>query len=111
MRSRMDRQDRAKQFMPFAALKGHPEALREEETPYVPQAELSEEAKEELNGVLKQLQPGDFVTVEYYKNNGYREITGTVRKISKEGGYLLVEDTKIPFTRLYVVRDSFLGEF
>ena len=30
-RGRMNREDRAKQFMPFAALKGYPEALRKRE--------------------------------------------------------------------------------
>lgn len=30
-RKKMRREDRAKQFMPFAALKGYAEALREEE--------------------------------------------------------------------------------
>ena len=39
----MSRQDRAKQFMPFAALKGYEEALRKKEKITVPKAELSEE--------------------------------------------------------------------
>lgn len=30
-RPKMSREDRAKQFMPFAALKGYPEALRKKE--------------------------------------------------------------------------------
>lgn len=32
---KMDRENRAKQFAPFAALKGHEEALREKEAPVV----------------------------------------------------------------------------
>ena len=31
IRAKMAREDRAKQFMPFAALKGYPEALRRKE--------------------------------------------------------------------------------
>ncbi|MFR3391235.1 MAG: hypothetical protein ACLTT1_12025 [[Clostridium] scindens] len=31
MENKMSREDRAKQFMPFAALKGYPEALRKKE--------------------------------------------------------------------------------
>lgn len=31
VRPKMDREERAKQFMPFAALKGYPEALRKKE--------------------------------------------------------------------------------
>ena len=47
-RAKMDRAERAKQFMPFAALKGYEEALREKEKIVVPRIELSEEMKEEL---------------------------------------------------------------
>ena len=45
MRTRMDRENRAKQFMPFAALKGYPEALRSVEQVWEPQTELSEESE------------------------------------------------------------------
>ena len=38
---RMDRADRAKQFMPFDALKGFREALKEKEKVTVPKIELS----------------------------------------------------------------------
>ena len=38
-RGRMNREDRAKQFMPFAALKGYPEALRKKEKIVVPKIE------------------------------------------------------------------------
>lgn len=34
-RLKMSREERAKQFMPFAALKGHKEALEEKEKPVV----------------------------------------------------------------------------
>ena len=34
----MSREDRAKQFMPFAALKGYPEALRKKEKAALPGA-------------------------------------------------------------------------
>ena len=60
MRTRMDRENRAKQFMPFAALKGYPEALRSVEQVWEPQTELSEESEEELNKKLPGL--GDTVT-------------------------------------------------
>lgn len=39
----MSREERAKQFMPFAALKGYPDALRKKEKIIVPKMELSEE--------------------------------------------------------------------
>ena len=45
-RPKMSREERAKQFMPFAALKGHTEALRKKEKIRVEKQELSEEYKE-----------------------------------------------------------------
>ena len=51
-RVKMSREERAKQFMPFAALKGYEEALREKEKVMVPKVELSEEREAELNQQL-----------------------------------------------------------
>lgn len=49
-RAKMSREERAKQFMPFAALKGYPDALRKKEKIVVPKMELSEDYEEELTG-------------------------------------------------------------
>ena len=46
---KMPIEDRAKQFMPFAALKGLPEALAAKEKIAVPKTELSMEKVEEPN--------------------------------------------------------------
>lgn len=100
MGSKMDREDRAKQFMPFAALKGYPEALRKEEVVLVSQAELSEEYQEELDRKLHQIQRGDVITVEYYRYGSYYKLTGEVKRIDKTERILFLEDTKIPFDRL-----------
>ncbi len=45
-RAKMSRQDRAKQFMPFAALKGYPEALRKKEK----ELEVQKEKKDDIEG-------------------------------------------------------------
>ena len=55
----MNREDRAKQFMPFAALKGYPEALRKKEKIVVPKIELPEEYQEELERKLRQIKKND----------------------------------------------------
>lgn len=53
--SKMSREERAKQFMPFAALKGYPEALHQKEKMIAERQELSEEYKEELDLQLQQI--------------------------------------------------------
>ena len=50
--SGMNRADRAKQFMPFAALKGYPEALRKKERIVVPRIEMTEDYAEQLDRKL-----------------------------------------------------------
>ena len=59
--SRMPRQDRAKQFMPFAALKGLPEAIAKKERITVRKIELSECMAEELNRKFLLLERGKMV--------------------------------------------------
>lgn len=49
---------RAKQFAPFAALKGFEDAVREKEIIYEPRRILSEERKNELDMKLRMLKPG-----------------------------------------------------
>ena len=49
-RVKMSRKERAKQFLPFAALKGYPAALRRKEKIVVPKVEFSEDYQEQLPG-------------------------------------------------------------
>lgn len=48
-RPKMSREERAKQFMPFAALKGYEEALRKKEKILMSKKGLSEEDQRECN--------------------------------------------------------------
>ena len=72
---------RAKQFLPFDALKGLQEALREKEIEYEEKKELSEETLEELNNKFNQIEKGSFVKIRYYRNGRYSEIKGIVTYI------------------------------
>lgn len=72
---------RAKQFLPFDALKGFQEALREKEIEYEEKKELSEETLNDLDNILNRIEVGSIVKIKYYKNRKYNEIQGTVTKI------------------------------
>ena len=72
---------RAKQFLPFDALKGLQEALREKEIEYEEKKELSEETLAELNNRFNQIEKGSYVKIRYYKNGRYSEIKGIVTYI------------------------------
>ena len=72
---------RAKQFLPFDALKGFQEALREKEIEYEEKRELSEEVLIELNNKVNQIEKESYVEIKYYKNGRYNKIKGIVTKI------------------------------
>lgn len=101
MVSKMCREDRAKQFMPFAALKGYSEALRKKEKIVVQRIELSEEYKEELDWKLRQVHKNDIVTVVYFYKNVYLRMTGMVSRIDETARILKIVNTKISFENLY----------
>lgn len=72
---------RAKQFLPFDALKGLQEALREKEIEYEERKELSEETLNDLDTILNRIEIGNIISIKYYKNRRYSEMNGTVTKI------------------------------
>ncbi len=72
---------RAKQFLPFDALKGLQEALKEKEIEYEEKKELSEDTLAELNNKFNQIEKGSFVKIRYYRNGRYSEIKGIVTYI------------------------------
>lgn len=93
----MDQSNRAKQFMPFDALKGFQEALREKEKIIVPKRELSEEQKQELDYQLQQIQKMDVVTVEYFQTGEYVQVTGVVTRIDKNAKVIVIVNIRIAF--------------
>ena len=74
---------RAKQFLPFDALKGFQEALRKKEIEYIPKKDLSEDVKEELGEILSSLDIGENIRVKYYNISKYEYFLGKVKKIDK----------------------------
>ncbi|WP_330654226.1 YolD-like family protein [Faecalicatena faecalis] len=111
MASKMSREERAKQFMPFAALKGYPDALRKKEKIVVPKTELSEEYREELDRKLKQVQKNDIITVVYYEKNEYLKKTGMVSRIDETARVLKIVNTKISFEDIYDISGDRIQEF
>lgn len=73
---------RAKQFLPFDALVGFRDALREKEIEKEEKIELTEESYEELESQLNKLGKGKCAKIKYYKDKKYVEIDGVVTKIN-----------------------------
>ena len=96
-RAKMDIENRAKQFAPFAALVGLDAVLMSVEKVVEPRSELSEEMKEELDRRMQKLKRGTMVKVTYYKRTEYVERVGMVAKIFPDERMLRVVDEKIKF--------------
>lgn len=96
----MSRENRAKQFQPFAALRGLTEALREVERETVPRAELCEEEAERLNRRLLRLRRGQRASVSYNREDGYSTVCGVVSRLDLERRWMEVAGTRIEFDKL-----------
>lgn len=101
MKQKMNRTQRAKQFMPFAALSGLEQELKKAEKIKVAKVVLSEDAEEELDRTLHMLAPRDIVTAVYYFRGEYLKVTGMVAELNKTERYLRIVNLKIPFADLY----------
>lgn len=99
----MSREERAKQFMPFVALKGYQEALREKEKIVVEKIELSDERKEELDRQFVQIRRNQIVTVIYFCEGEYLKITGMVSGFDVNSRVIKIVNTKIRFEDIYEI--------
>ena len=97
----MRRQDRAKQFMPFAALKGYEEALRKKEQFIELRIVLGEDGAEILDRKLRCISEGDEVRVRHYWRHRYVEVQGRVIRLLKEQRKLKLNgDIEIKFDNI-----------
>ncbi len=74
----MANSDRARQFMPYDALKGFKEEIKKREKIRVPKKELSPDGIEMLDYKLQQVKKGMMIKVIYFSNNEYLVLEGMV---------------------------------
>lgn len=96
-RIKMPVSERAKQFSPFAAIRGLEEALAKKEKIPVPRPEYSEEMSEKLNKRLCKLKKGKEASVKYYGNEEFLWAYGAVKEIDTVNRVLKIENIKIDF--------------
>lgn len=83
--------------MPFAALKGYYELVRQQERVGQPRHQPTEEEATELSTQLNALRKGSLVRITYYNRDAYATIYGTVERLDKTLRTLRVATTDIPF--------------
>lgn len=83
--------------MPFAALTGYYQMIREMQRVIEERHELTDEEAAELDHVLAQVRRGDLVRVRYYERDGYVSRTDIVRQIDAALRKVRLEHMDIPF--------------
>ena len=98
----MKREDRAKQFLPFDAMKGLSAAMKrqEERAERVERIDLGEEDAALLSNALFHTARGDKVEATYFRDGAYLTLRGTVTTFDETKRTLTLEDHPIPFDDL-----------
>ena len=105
----MENNDRARQFLPFDALKGFKEALKEREINTVEKILLTEEKEKELSYYLSQTKRLMMVKIVYYNNSSYIEVKGIVTKIDLIDKSITIVKNKIYLKDiLYIESNDFI---
>lgn len=106
IRQKMSREDRAKQFMPFAALKGYEDALRAKEHIVVPRTDLSEEKLNELNEIFQVIHIGCMLECIYYdtREENYLKTTGILTKIDEDSRIIKIVNKTIKIDDIYEMK-------
>jgi len=89
--------DRAKQFMPFAALRGYYDLIKQCERIKEPRKELSHSEADILSDKLNKIKKGMVVNLKYYNADFYDTISGYVSEIDKDFRTITIIKTKIKF--------------
>ena len=103
--------DRARQFLPFDALKGFKEAIKERQKIKVEKPVLSEEMAIELTYKLNQVKKGMIVKIVHYDNEEYIETFGMVSEFSDVFNYLKIVKKKILFENILDIQSDEIIEF
>ena len=101
----MIRQQRAKQFQPFDAMKGLTQALRDREERHlrVDRIEIAEDKMQEISNVLERIQPCMRIRIEYYKAFHYVVKRAVIQKTDKVLKFLELDGERIFFSDIYDV--------
>ena len=99
-----NRVNRASQFMPFDALCGFREALRQVERKVELKKELSIDQEEKLNRQINLIEIVSLIEIVFYSKNEYLKIIGEVKKIDFINKWLIVSNVKILITEVVSVK-------
>lgn len=95
--------ERAKQFMPFSALKGFDDMIKVENKEPSDRKILSDEDSDNIGLVLGEIKKNDVVKITFYETDGYVTLTGIVAMIDYDMKRLTVVKRAIDFEDIYFI--------
>lgn len=98
---KMSKENRAKQFMPFNALRGYYDLIKEKQRIKTDKKELSQDKADMLSYKMNNLQKGMMVKIVYYNIDHYDTIEGLVSKIDSTYKTITIVKTKINIDDIY----------
>ena len=87
--------ERAKQFLPFSALRGYYTLIKEKEKIIEDKKILSEDELDRLQNEFSRIKIGMIIKVKYYVIDHYEELEGMVSKIDLIGKKIMLVKTEI----------------
>lgn len=89
--------DRARQFMPFAALKGYHELAHEQEFVRQPRQDMTDERARVLSETVAALRKGDRARAVHYENGAYATACGVIASVDLAFRSLAIGKKRISF--------------
>lgn len=95
--------DRGKLFLPFAALTGFEELVRQQTRQLERRRPRTEEENETLSRQMLSLRRGMRIRVTYYEDGCYRTCCGAVRQAEPVSRVLTLDQKALPFDDIYAI--------
>lgn len=108
-RYNMTREERAKQFIPFSALHGLDQLLRQQEilAESYDKKIFTASYLQALVSVVSTIPIGNFVSVEYYgPENKYITVTGVLNEVNLAAGFIKINNMTIDINDLYLISEQ-----
>ncbi len=98
-------EDRAKQFAPFASLRGYYAMVRKKEEIKEDKKELSETEAEIISNSLNKIKKGMMINLKYYNKDHYESLTGLVSEFDETYKRLKVVKTAVDFNDIVFIEE------
>jgi hypothetical protein len=105
-----EKASRAKQFLPFASLKGYYDEIRERQRVIEPKRERSEEENILLSHQMNQLKKGMMIKVKHYVKDAYEITEGLVTQVDPVFHSLTIVKNKISLEDIIMIQGDDLTD-